>query len=288
MMGARWDSVTFLLHRDPRSKLVRNLRVLFSISDYSNAFAKWGLLLLAHLWFSLNYLPSQWLFYTHRQWFYNNTDIISTDLLTNLVFFKRSISKHRLLKTGKGEEKSYLEMDQMHYYFTTFSHLPSSSHSSRGFCCLFRHRGSSQDVVFVLWLETKNGNMTFVNKAELKYQWYKSCIDPLYYSTDPKAYFCLKRKSITIWWFAKQSTKSQEPWHWKHKGENWEHPKQHSWLDGCTWKLRYYNINSQTFVCGGLFLNSRSCLWAICLLMKTRIPKPCSDLRSCQRPLTLI
>ena len=123
--------------------------------------------------------------------------------LTNkpLFFFFLSISEHRLLERGKGKEESQLEMDQTRYYFTIFSLLPSSSHSSRGFCCLFRHRGSSQDVVFVLWLETKNGNMTFVNKAELKYQWHKS-IYPLYYSTDLKAYFCFRRNSITIWCFA--------------------------------------------------------------------------------------
>lgn len=92
-------------------------------------------------------------------------------LLINLFFFlKKSISEHRLLERVKGKEESHIEMGQTDYYFTVFSLLPSSSHSSRGFCCLFRHRGSSQDVVFVLWLETKNGNMTFVNKAEMKYQ----------------------------------------------------------------------------------------------------------------------
>lgn len=208
-------------------------------------------------------------------------------LLINLFFFFPSISEHRLLEREKGKEENHLEMDQTHYYFTIFSLLPSSSHSSRGFCCLFRHRGSSQDVVFVLWLETKNGNMTFVNKAELKYRWHRS-IYPLYYSTDLKAYFCFRRNGITIWCFANQSTKSQESCHWKHKGEKWKYINQHSWLEGCMWKLQCYNGNFQAFVFGGLFLNSRSCLWAICLLMKRQklpfLPNPCREHRSCKRP----
>lgn len=54
------------------------------------------------------------------------------------------------------------------------SPLPSSSHSSRGFCCLFRHRGSNQDVVFVLWLKSRNKNKKYVWKEKWKritYTW---------------------------------------------------------------------------------------------------------------------
>lgn len=46
--------------------------------------------------------------------------------------------------------------EQAHLHSDFLSPLPSSSHSSRGFCCLFRHRGSNQDVVFVLWLKFRN------------------------------------------------------------------------------------------------------------------------------------
>lgn len=100
-----------------------------------------------------------------------------------------------VIRKREGKGKSHLGMDQTQYYVTIFSLLPSSSHSSRGFCCLFRHRGSSQDVVFVLWLETKNGNMTFVNKAELKYPWHKS-IHLLYYSADLKVYLWFKETAL--------------------------------------------------------------------------------------------
>jgi len=88
---------------------------------------------------------------------------------------------YTFLNTGyrKGKRKPTA---QTQYYLAIFSLLPSSSHSSRGFCCLLRHRGSSQDVVFVLWLETKNGNLTFVNKAELKYQRQKKYISSVLFS----------------------------------------------------------------------------------------------------------
>lgn len=166
----------------------------FTTSDYLNAFAKTErpLTLTTSHWFLLNDLPSRELTHTDSDF--------TTQWILSLCTYKPSyyylhISEH---STKKGKRKGRKPKDETHHYLTIFSLLPSSSHSSRGFCCLFRHRGSSQDVVFVLWLETKNGNMTFVNKPELKYQWEKS-IYPPYYSIDLKAYFYLRKSSITIW-----------------------------------------------------------------------------------------
>lgn len=145
-------------------------------------------------------------------------------------------------------------MDPTHYYFNTCSLLPSSSHSSRGFCCLFRHRGSSQDVVFVLWLETKNGNMTFVNKAELKYQWHKS-IYPRYHSTDLKAYFGFRR-NITFWCFANHKNLGIE--NTKVRSENIQNNIP-DWKDACE-------------SCNIIILISKLLLLVVCFL----IPGPVS------------
>lgn len=151
-------------------------------------------------------------------------------------------------------------MDQTQYYVTIFRLLPSSSHSSRGFCCLFRHRGSSQDVVFVLWLETKNGNTTFVNKVELKYPWHKS-IYPLHYSTDLEAHFWFKETAL-------QFDVVQTSWP-NHKNFGIENTKVTSkniqistpdWKEAC--ECRNIIILISKFFClWWLVFNSQSCLW---------------------------
>lgn len=60
------------------------------------------------------------------------------------------VSFHLLRKRGGGGEKCRT-------FTMTHNSLPSSSHSSRTLEALSLHRGSSHDVVFVLWLEGREG-----------------------------------------------------------------------------------------------------------------------------------